>query len=242
MNRLGDVLRHAQGPVTEVPKIFRDLLITLNEAHRDGDHRIFGEQLAALRPRLRSYARSLTRDPDQADDLVQDTMMRAWAARGRFEQGTNLKAWTHTILRNAFKSSHRRARFIGVYDEVVAENQLAHHGNQVATVELTDVARAMSRLSQEQQDALTLVAIEGLSYEEAAHRSGVRLGTLKSRVARARAAMDDMLRDDLPLASQTFAKPMPDLPDESSSSKIQSVSGRNVWALAKASNQTLWIG
>jgi len=239
LDRLGENLRGAQGSLPELPAVFRELLARLNDPPSVHDDGVFGKQLTALRPRLRSYAQSLTRDRDRADDLVQDTMLRAWAARARFEEGTNMGAWTHTILRNLFKSAHRRARFVGDYDEIVAEHRLAGEGNQVATVELAEVTQAIGCLSPEQQEALTLIAIEGLSYEEAATRTGTLLGTLKSRVARARMAIEAMLDGDQPRTKPSSAKA---IKPEPAPGPVPKANARGAWAAAKASNQTLWIG
>lgn len=103
--------------------------------------RAFGRDLAALGPRLKAYARSLTRGAEGADDLVQDTLVRAWAARAGFAEGTNLRAWTFTILRNLFLNQRRRARFEGEYDELAAEKRLARPEVQSIVVEVTDVQK-----------------------------------------------------------------------------------------------------
>jgi len=149
----------------------------------------FEASLVMLRPALRNYARSLSRDADTADDLVQDTMLRAWRARIDFVADTNLKAWTFTILRNRFLSMRRRDRFNGDYDEVAAERIMATDGSQEAVIELAEVTDAMEDLPAEQREALRLVSIVGLSNDEAAARVGVPAGTLKSRVSRARTGL-----------------------------------------------------
>jgi RNA polymerase sigma-70 factor (ECF subfamily) len=153
----------------------------------------FGTSLNALRPRLHRYARSLARDADTADDLVQDTMLRAWNARSQFVAETNLKAWTFTILRNLFLSGCRRDRFHGDYDEVAAERIVAVGASQQAAIDLADVETAIDMLPVEQRQALQLVAIAGMTTDEAAERIGALPGTVKSRVSRARSALRQIL-------------------------------------------------
>lgn len=152
--------------------------------------REFKDKLAAAIPHLRAFARSLCGDRDRADDLVQDTMMKAWAARERFEAGTNFRAWTFTILRNHFFSQTRRNRFTGEWDDLVADRILAAPASQDGTVELRDLIRALQQLPAPQREALILVGAGGISYEEAAEITGSAVGTVKSRVARARAALE----------------------------------------------------
>lgn len=236
LDRLGVTLRSVNGSLPELPAVFRDLLRQINAPGVDHES-AFGEQLAALVPRLSSYARSLARDADTADDLVQETMLKAWAARRQFRAGTNLRAWVYTILRNLFRSSHRRDRFIGEYDELVAEHRLASDGNQLATLKLAEVMQAIGQLSSDQAEALTLVAINGLSYEEAAARTDSPIGTLKSRVARARAAIEAMLDGDQPLLGQLSVRA--NEPDPASAPRQDK---RGEWAAAKASGRSLWIG
>lgn len=149
----------------------------------------FRRSLANIAPHLRAFARSLCGCRERADDLAQETMMRAWAARDRYSAGTNFKAWTFTILRNQFYSEIRRARFVADYDEVVAENTLRTNGDQEASVELSDVLRAFAVLPASHREALMLVAIGDMSYDEVAEICGVALGTIKSRICRARAML-----------------------------------------------------
>ena len=149
----------------------------------------FRHELTAIAPHLRAFARSLCGCRDRADDLAQDTMLRAWAARDRYRAGTNFKAWTFTILRNQFYSEVRRKRFTGEYDEAMAERTLRTEGSQEESVELGDVLRALDTLPDTHREALILVAIGSLSYEEVADICGVALGTVKSRICRARAML-----------------------------------------------------
>lgn len=149
----------------------------------------FKRALNDIAPHLRAFARSLCGCREHADDLAQETMLRAWAARERYRAGTNFKAWTFTILRNQFYSEARRKRFRGEYDEAVAEQVLSTGGAQEDSVELADVLRSLSTLPDTHREALILVAIGCLSYEEIAQVCGVALGTVKSRISRARAML-----------------------------------------------------
>lgn len=153
----------------------------------------FRDELAAIIPHLRAFGRSLSGNRDRADDLVQDTLGKAWAARGRFQAGTNMRAWTFIILRNTFLSQMRRARFEGDYDEEQVERTHSAPASQDQVMELADVQRALLQLPAAQREALILVGAGGFAYEEAAAISGVPVGTVKSRVARGRAALDAIL-------------------------------------------------
>jgi RNA polymerase sigma-70 factor (ECF subfamily) len=153
----------------------------------------FKRALAEATPHLRAFARSLCGDRDRADDLAQETMMRAWAARERYRAGTNFKAWTFTILRNQFYSEARRNRFRGEYDEGVAERTLRAAPAQDDAVALGDVLRALETLPATHREALILVAVGSLSYEEIAEICGIALGTVKSRICRARAMLTNVL-------------------------------------------------
>src|SRR3712207_959361 len=117
----------------------------------------FKDQLAQVIPHLRAFGRSLSGSRDLADDLVQETLLKAWAARKRFQAGTNMRAWTFIILRNLFLSQMRRARFKGEWDEITASKMLAAPASQDRHVELTDMQRALLHLPQPQREALILV-------------------------------------------------------------------------------------
>ena len=127
---------------------------------------------------------------DLADDLVQETLLKAWAARKRFQAGTNMRAWTFIILRNLFLSQMRRARFKGEWDDITASKILAAPASQDRHVELGDMQRALLHLPQPQREALILVGAGGFAYEEAAEICGCAVGTIKSRVARGRVALE----------------------------------------------------
>ena len=153
----------------------------------------FKEQLAAVIPHLRAFGRSLSGSRDLADDLVQETLLKAWAARKRFQAGTNMRAWTFIILRNLFLSQMRRARFKGEWDDLVADRILAAPASQDKHVELGDMQRALMHLPQPQREALILVGAGGFAYEEAAEICGCAVGTIKSRVARGRVALEQLM-------------------------------------------------
>jgi len=153
----------------------------------------FKRELTAVVPHLRAFARGLCGRPDMADDLVQETMLKAWAAQDRFEPGTSMRAWTFVILRNAYLTDMRRNRFRGEYDEGVAERILTAPAGQEEPIHLSDLHRALLTLQPERREALLLVGAGGFSYEEAAQICGCAVGTIKSRVGRARAALSEML-------------------------------------------------
>ena len=155
----------------------------------------FKRELTAVIPHLRAFARGLCGRPDMADDLVQETMLKAWAAQDRFEPGTSMRAWTFVILRNAYLTDMRRNRFRGEYDETVAERILVAPAGQEDPIHLADLQRALQSLPPERREALLLVGAGGFSYEEAATICGCAVGTIKSRVGRARAALTAMLED-----------------------------------------------
>lgn len=147
-------------------------------------------------PNLRAFATSLCRDTTRADDLVQETLVKAWTNLARFEKGTNMKAWLFTILRNTFFSD-RRKRHHEVED--VDGSQAARRCDlprQQAHMEFADFMKIFALLHDDHKEALLLVSAEGLSYMEAAEITGVPVGTVKSRVNRARAALTKLLGPD----------------------------------------------
>ena len=155
----------------------------------------FKRELEEVIPHLRAFARGLCGRPDMADDLVQEALMKAWAAQERFEPGTSMRAWTFVILRNAYLTDMRRNRFRGDYDETVAEKILTAPAGQEEPIHLADLQRAMQTLPAERREALLLVGAGGFSYEEAAQICDCAVGTIKSRVGRARAALNSMLKE-----------------------------------------------
>lgn len=157
----------------------------------------FKKELETLIPHLRAFARNLCGKPDMADDLAQDALLKAWAARKRYKAGTNMRAWVFVILRNQFLSQMRRSRFKGDWDDTVAERMLSTPAHQDHEMQLSDLQRALMRLPDAQREALILVGAGGFSYEEAAEICDCAIGTVKSRVARARAALDEMIDNGL---------------------------------------------
>ncbi len=156
----------------------------------------FRDALLAAVPSLRAFAISLSGNIDRADDLVQDTLVRAIANAHRFEPGTNLNAWLFTILRNLFHSEYRkRRREVEDPDGVYAE-QLTSQPEQGARLDFEDFRSALSTLPSEQREALLLVGASGFSYEETAAICGCAVGTVKSRVNRARSRLSGLLHLD----------------------------------------------
>ena len=144
-------------------------------------------------PSLRAFAISLCGNVDRADDLVQETLLRAWANLNSFEPGTNMSAWLFTILRNLFRSEYRkRRREVEDPDGSYAET-LKSHPEQSSRLEFNEFKAALSKLPQDQREALILVGASGFSYEEAASICECAVGTIKSRVNRARNRLADLL-------------------------------------------------
>ena len=168
------------------------------------DRSQFKREMLNVVPHLRAFARGLCGRADFADDLVQETLLKAWAAQARFEPGTSMRAWTFVILRNVYLSELRRNRFRGEYDETQAERILVAPAGQEGPLHLGDLHRALLTLPPERREALLLVGAGGFSYEEAADICGCAIGTIKSRVGRARAALAAMIEDGtLPKRSGT---------------------------------------
>jgi RNA polymerase sigma-70 factor (ECF subfamily) len=154
----------------------------------------FKREMLATLPSLRAFAVSLTGKHDKADDLVQDTIMKAWAKQSSFEMGTNIKAWLFTILRNEFYSQMRkRGREVQDSDGVFTE-RLSVHPSQYGSLDLADFKKALDGLPADQREAIILIGASGFSYEEAADICRCAVGTMKSRVSRARARLQDILK------------------------------------------------
>jgi len=164
------------------------------------------DDMVALVPQLHSFARALCRDGVRADDLVQEALTRAFSNIERFRPGTNLKAWLFTIVRNEHYSQLRRRKFEahGVDTDTLPEPSVPpdHDGE----LELRDLNRALATLSPGQRTALILVSASGFSYEEAAKICGCAVGTIKSRVARARDALMEMLEGRMPMVPRDDAE------------------------------------
>ncbi len=140
-------------------------------------------------PALRTFALSLCGDATRADDLVQEAFARAWANQHRFRPGTNFIAWLFTILRNLFYSDMRKARREVEDADGVHAERLVSPSDQEDSSTLNSVRQRLGLLPAVQREALLLVGAEGFTYEEAADRIGCQVGTVKSRVSRARAAL-----------------------------------------------------
>jgi RNA polymerase sigma-70 factor (ECF subfamily) len=148
--------------------------------------------LAAV-PSLRAFAISLSGNVDRADDLVQETLLRALANIDSFQPGSNMPAWLFTILRNLFRSEYRkRRREVEDADGSYAQS-LKSQPEQTGHIEFQEFRQALAKLPPDQREALILVGASGFSYEEAADICGCAVGTIKSRVNRARARLADML-------------------------------------------------
>jgi len=152
----------------------------------------FAQLLETEIPRLRRYARALTRDGSRADDLVQSCLVRAVAKQHLWQPGTDLRAWLFTILHNQHVNDVRRSVREGV--SVPVEDVapvLTSLSNAAASLQLRDLERAMARLPEEQRQVILLVGLEGMRYEEVAKILGIPIGTVRSRLSRGR----DMLRE-----------------------------------------------
>jgi len=154
------------------------------------------DQVLATVPSLRAFAISLCGNIDRADDLVQETLLRALAHIDSFEPGTNMPAWLFTILRNLFRSEYRkRRREVEDADGSYAES-LKSHPEQHSRVEFQEFREALGKLPSDQREALILVGASGFSYEEAASICECAVGTIKSRVNRARTRLAELLSID----------------------------------------------
>ena len=188
---LGSLLAAAYGQEDAEPSVqsrFANLLakldVALGEA-RSRDEVEFQKQLLAAAPALQRFAISLARERATAEDLVQETLLRAWKNRSSYQHGTNLEAWTFTILRNRFYSDRRKAREVPDEDGSYAA-RLISLPEQAGRLDLQDVQAALNRLAPMMRDALMLVTVSNMSYEEVAAVLGCQIGTVKSRVWRAR--------------------------------------------------------
>jgi RNA polymerase sigma-70 factor, ECF subfamily len=155
--------------------------------------KIFRDNLLAIIPHLRSFARGLCGNRDLADDLAQDAMTRAWAARTSFQPGTNFRAWIFMILRNQFYTTIRKNSRMVSWDPEIAERLLVVNASQHDRINVEDVAKALQKLSAEQREVLMLIGANGMSYDEAAEVMGCAIGTIKSRLARGRVALSVLI-------------------------------------------------
>ena len=161
------------------------------------------DDLVAAIPNMRAFAISLCGNRDRADDLVQEALVKAWNHLDSFEQGTNLKAWLFTILRNAYFSELRKSKREVADSDGQLAARLSVPPEQQGHLELMDLNNALAQLPPDQREALILVGAEGFSYEDAATISGCAVGTVKSRVNRARVKVSQLLT--APPAGNTVA-------------------------------------
>jgi len=156
----------------------------------------FKQTLVETIPHLRAFARSLTHNRDLADDLVHEAVVRALSASDHFTPGTNFRAWMFTILRNQYYNERRKWQSRAVpYDETLMKSQ-RQDSQQESRLEFSDFRRAFWQLTPDQREVLMLVGASGLSYEKAAEICGCRVGTIKSRVSRARTDLRRILETD----------------------------------------------
>ena len=156
-------------------------------------HRLVEQEI----PRLRRYARALTRSGDRADDLVQDTLVRAIAKAHLWQAGTDIRAWLFTIMHNQHVNAVRRAvREQGIVDIEGMSSSLVATTDPTASRQLWELERALARLREEQREVVLLVGLEGMSYETAAKVLGVPIGTVRSRLSRAREALRQLMDMD----------------------------------------------
>jgi RNA polymerase sigma-70 factor (ECF subfamily) len=153
----------------------------------------FKAALLAALPSLRAFAISLCGRHDQADDLVQETVVKAWAKQESFMLGTNMRAWLFTILRNQFYSQLRNRRREVQDVDGAFSSRMAVAPEHYGKLDLADFRRALDALPPDQREAVLLIGAAGLSYEEAASVCGCAVGTVKSRVNRARRRLQDIL-------------------------------------------------
>lgn len=149
----------------------------------------FTDEMTASLPALRNFARSLCRQSDMAEDLVQETMVRAWSSRHTFLPGSNFRPWLFTILRNQFYNAMRKQGRQVTWEPEAAERLLVQEPEQEARIHLEDVEGALSQLPRGQREMLLMIAGAGMTYEEAALAADCKLGTVKSRINRGRAAI-----------------------------------------------------
>ncbi len=157
------------------------------------DDKAFRDQLVAIIPSLRAFARGLCGTRDMADDMVQDAMTRAWAARQSYAAGSNFRAWMFMILRNHYYTTLRKNARMVSWDPEVAERVLVAGPTQQDGLNVQDVQKALQKLPAEQREVLLLIGANGVSYEEAADIMGCAIGTIKSRLARGRVALTALI-------------------------------------------------
>jgi RNA polymerase sigma-70 factor (ECF subfamily) len=167
--------------------------VTARENGGRTDHPDPREELVEHLPALRAFALSLTREGAAADDIVQDTIVKAWTNMDKFQPGTNLRAWLFTILRNTFYSARRKTRREVSDTDGIHAARLATRPDHDGRLAMTDFRAAFAQLPDEQREALILVGASGFSYDDAARMTGVAVGTVKSRANRGRKRLADLL-------------------------------------------------
>lgn len=197
---VGILLRQTFAPASDLPRAWRRLLDEL-AAQEDGSahpallsDEAFHRQLEALLPQLRSFARSLSGSADSADDLVQETLARAWAARSRYQAGSNLRAWTSVILRNLFLGQLRRTKLAWLHARTLT-GLAVRPPDQERGIDLADVYGALDQIPRLQREAILLIGVGDLTYERVAEMYDCSLGTIKSRVSRGRASLQKLLSE-----------------------------------------------
>jgi RNA polymerase sigma-70 factor (ECF subfamily) len=153
----------------------------------------FRREMLSNLPNLRAFAVSLCRRSDKADDLVQETILKAWSKQDSFEMGTNMTAWLFTILRNEFYGQMRKKGREVQDTDGAFTNSLSVHPEQMGRLDFNDFKNALDELPDDQREAIILIGASGFSYEEAAEICGCALGTMKSRVSRARLKLAELL-------------------------------------------------
>jgi RNA polymerase sigma factor (sigma-70 family) len=183
-----------------LPADLARLVRRLERALRDRDdppNPAFMVELLEAVPRLRAFAMSLTYNMDRAEDLVQETILKAWGKQASFEPGTNLLGWLFTILRNQLYTEYRkRVREVEDIDGSHAATLIALP-EQFDRIEMQDIASALDKLRPDQREALLLISVHGMSYEDAAAVIGIASGTVKSRVNRGRTRLAELLGLDI---------------------------------------------
>ncbi len=195
---------------------------------------VFKEEVASLVPHLRAFARSLTGgDVQLADDIVQDTIVNALQAQHQFTPGTNLKAWLFTILRNRFRSVIARKHVTAEVPDDDLERHSWVPAEQESRIEVAAFKRAFRALTSAHREVLVLVAVHGLPYEQVAAICGCEVGTVKSRVNRARAMLKKMLYEDglpvdarrMPAIGQATRLTAPELTELALAGRAASIAG-----------------
>jgi len=180
-----------------------------DEAHRFERELNFARMLEAQIPRLRRYARALTRDVSLADDLVQDSLTRAVAKQHLWQPSTDLRAWLFTILHNQYVNHVRRSIREGSQVMLEEGRQLTVQSNTIPTLQLRDLEAALGRLHPQQREVILLVGLEGMPYEEVASVLNVPVGTVRSRLSRGRDQLRRLMDMEERAPQQTLVKSQP---------------------------------